>query len=170
MRYIRYHDHEIKIEIIIKVTPSSIPDELSISFHAFSTRFSLNPTFDLSKRQGYFLISMESCSSSLISVISKNCLGMFKKQPPEVFYKKRCSQKSRKIHRKTPVPVSFLTKLQPSGEICEIFKNIFLQNTSGRLLLDRLVKTRLKFAFSTYSLIKLSHPKNLSKFAQSELR
>ena len=28
------------------------------------------------------------------------------KQPPEVFCKKRCSQKFRKIHRKTPVPES----------------------------------------------------------------
>ena len=31
----------------------------------------------------------------------------FQKQPPEVFYKKRCSQKFPKIHRKTPVPESF---------------------------------------------------------------
>ena len=28
------------------------------------------------------------------------------KQPPEVFYEKRCSWKFRKIHRKTPVPES----------------------------------------------------------------
>ena len=29
-----------------------------------------------------------------------------KKQPPEVFFKKRCSQKFRKIYRKTRVPES----------------------------------------------------------------
>ena len=28
------------------------------------------------------------------------------KQPPEVFYEKRCSEKFRKIHRKTLVPES----------------------------------------------------------------
>ena len=37
------------------------------------------------------------------------------KQPPEVFYEKRCSRKFHKIHRKTPVPVSFLIKMQVSG-------------------------------------------------------
>ena len=36
----------------------------------------------------------------------------FQKQPPEVFYEKRCSWKFRKIHRKTPLA-------------CEIFKNTF---------------------------------------------
>ena len=35
------------------------------------------------------------------------------KQPPEVFFKKRCSWKFRKILRKTPVPESpFLIKFQ----------------------------------------------------------
>ena len=35
------------------------------------------------------------------------------KQPPEVFCKKRCSEKFRKIHKKTPVPESlFFIKLQ----------------------------------------------------------
>ena len=31
----------------------------------------------------------------------------FQKQPPGVFCKKRCSLKFRKIHRNTPMPVSF---------------------------------------------------------------
>ena len=44
----------------------------------------------------------------------------FQKQPPEVFYEKRCSWIFGKIHRKTPL-------------VCEIFKNTFF--TSGRLLL-----------------------------------
>ena len=33
-------------------------------------------------------------------------LEMFQKQPPEVFCKKRCSEKFRKIHRKATVPES----------------------------------------------------------------
>ena len=62
------------------------------------------------------------------------------KQPPEVFYEKRYSQKFCKIHRKTPVPESFLIKLQAqagnfikkeilaqvySYEVCKISQNIF---------------------------------------------
>ena len=34
-------------------------------------------------------------------------LPNLQKQPPEVFYKKRCSQKFHKIHRKTPASESF---------------------------------------------------------------
>ena len=33
------------------------------------------------------------------------------KQPPEVFCKKRCSEKVRKIHRKTPEEESFFNKV-----------------------------------------------------------
>ena len=58
------------------------------------------------------------------------------KQPPEVFYKEKCSYKFRKIHRKTPVPeFHFNIKLQLykkeilaqvfSCEFCEISKNTF---------------------------------------------
>ena len=62
------------------------------------------------------------------------------KQPPEVFYEKRYSQKFCKVHRKTPVSESFLTKLQAqacnfikketlaqvfSYEVCKISKNTF---------------------------------------------
>ena len=44
--------------------------------------------------------------------------------------KKRCSQKFRKIHRKTPVPETL--SQASSCEFCEIFKNpLFLQNTFG---------------------------------------
>ena len=42
-------------------------------------------------------------------------------QPPEVFFKKKWSEKFQKIHRKTPVPESlFLIKLQ--GEACSFIK------------------------------------------------
>ena len=59
------------------------------------------------------------------------------KQPPNVFYEERCSQKFHKIHRKTPVPQS-LFKPQAckfikketlaqvfSCDFCEVFKNTF---------------------------------------------
>ena len=35
-----------------------------------------------------------------------NPYDFFQKQPPEVFYEKRCFKKFRKIHEKTPVPES----------------------------------------------------------------
>ena len=59
------------------------------------------------------------------------------KQPPEVFYEKRCSQKFNKIHRKhlcqspffKPQACNFIKKETPaevfSREFCEISKNIF---------------------------------------------
>ena len=58
-------------------------------------------------------------------------LGNGQKQPPEVFYKKRCSKKFRKIHRKTSVakkhfPVYFVKSLRKP----------FFHNISGRLLLN----------------------------------
>ena len=46
-------------------------------------------------------------------------LGNGQKQPPEVFYKKRCSEKFGKIHRKTPMTEAF------SSGICEISKKTF---------------------------------------------
>ena len=73
------------------------------------------------------------------------------KQPPEVFCKKRCSWKFRKIHRKTPVPESLFNKvagLRPATllkkrlwhrcfpvNFAKFLRTPFLQNTSGRLLL-----------------------------------
>ena len=67
------------------------------------------------------------------------------KQPPDVFCKKRCSEKYCKIHRKTPVPESlFLIKFHASAcnfikketlaqvfsyEFCEIPKNTFSLRT-----------------------------------------
>ena len=78
-----------------------------------------------------------------------NCI--LQKQPPEVFYEKRCSYKLHKIHRKTPVPESFLKQNRRaegcnfikketlaqvlSCEFCEMSTNTLFQNTSGRLLL-----------------------------------
>ena len=58
---------------------------------------------------------------------------VIQKLPLEVFYKKRCCWKFRKIHTKTPVPVSLACNFFKketlaqvfSCEFCEIFKNIF---------------------------------------------
>ena len=70
----------------------------------------------------------------------------FQKQPPDVFYIKICSHKFFKIHRKTPVPESFLIKLNIffkketlaqvfSCEFCEISKNTFFTKHLWWLLL-----------------------------------
>ena len=67
------------------------------------------------------------------------------KHPLDMFYKKKCSEKFRKIHRKTPVPEfpfnkNFIKKetlaQMFSCEFCEIFKNTIFQNTPVRLLLS----------------------------------
>ena len=84
----------------------------------------------------------------VINIWPHNC--NFQKQPPEVFWKRRCSSKCRKIHRKTPVPESSLIKLHAlpatllkkrPWQRCfpvtfsKILRTLFLQNTSRRLLL-----------------------------------
>ena len=72
---------------------------------------------------------------------NKGAIDNGTKQPPEVFCKKRCSEKFSKFHRKTPVLESpfikvaglrFATLLKRdsnievfSCEICEIFKNTY---------------------------------------------
>ena len=82
------------------------------------------------------------CFSSILYK-SKKQLFEGQKQPPEVFYKKRCSLKFRKIHRKTPVPESLFKKEIPaqvfSCEFYEISQNNFFAedlwaNASGRRL------------------------------------
>ena len=58
-------------------------------------------------------------------------LILIQKQPPAVFFRRRCSEKFCKIHGKTPVPEPFLNKV--AG--LRLLRTPFLQNTSGRLLL-----------------------------------
>ena len=43
---------------------------------------------------------------------NKETLKQKQKQPPEVFCKKRCSQKFHKTHWKTPAPDLFFNKVQ----------------------------------------------------------
>ena len=91
------------------------------------------------------------CFSSILYK-SKKQLFEGQKQPPEVFYKKRCSLKFRKIHRKTPVPESLFNKVAgpiPATLLKKRFRHrsfpvnfmkflrtTFLQKTSGRMLLE----------------------------------
>ena len=58
---------------------------------------------------------------------------MFQKQPLEVFFKKRCSQKIRRIHRKATVPKSLNLRCFPVN-FTKFLRATFSQNTSGRLL------------------------------------
>ena len=76
---------------------------------------------------------------------------LLQKQPPEVFYKERCSYKFRKINRKHLCQSLFLNKvagLRPATilkkklwhrcfpvNLAKFLGTPFLQNTSGRLLL-----------------------------------
>ena len=65
------------------------------------------------------------------------------KQPPEVFCKKRCSWKFRKIRSKTSVPESLCLSKKRLWHKCftvnfaKFLRTPFLQNTSGRLLPNR---------------------------------
>ena len=67
-------------------------------------------------------------------------------QLPEVFCKKRCSWKFRKIHKKTPVPATLLKKGLTqvfSCEFCEISQNNFFT--------EHLWKTAFGYVFSNSS-------------------
>ena len=59
----------------------------------------------------------------------------YQKQPPQVFCKKRCPQKFRKIHRKTPVPEKqrLWHRCFPVN-FAKFPRTPLLQNTSGRLI------------------------------------
>ena len=75
----------------------------------------------------------------------------FPKEPPEFFCKKRCSQKFLIIHGKTPVPVNFE----------KFLRTPFLQNTSGRLLLEFPVFGNLSNIYDQAFLLKLVNSKKL---------
>ena len=85
------------------------------------------------------------------------------KQPPKVFFKKRCSQKFRKIHRKIPVSDTFfLITLQArpatllKERLCQrcspvnftkFLRTASLQKTSEPLLLDNVQDAHRCFIF-----------------------
>ena len=91
---------------------------------------------------------------------------MLQKQPVEVFYKIRCSEKLHKHHRKTSASVSFLIKLQASAcnskkrpwhrrfsaNFVKLLGAPFLEDTPGRLLLMLTCCIRLiKFSMACLS-------------------
>ena len=100
-------------------------------------------------------------------ILTKNCI--LQKQPPELFYEKRCSYKLHKIHKKTPVPESFFNKIADlraatllkketlaqvlSCEFCKMSTNTLFQNNFGRPLLILFV------AFFIFCIIENFRPK-----------
>ena len=60
----------------------------------------------------FVLVTKQQFSGLFFALDSLIYTFIYQKQPPEVFYKKRCSEKFRKFHRKTPVLESLLIKLQ----------------------------------------------------------
>ena len=51
-------------------------------------------------------------SPFIIIVFPEIPLNMTKKQPLKMFYKRRCSLRFHKVHRKTPVPDSLFNKVE----------------------------------------------------------
>ena len=74
----------------------------------------------------------------------------------DVFYKKGVLKKFNKNHKKTPVPVSetcnFIKKETLARcflvNFAEFLRTPFIQNTSGRLLLNRSKRTGMSLPFS----------------------
>ena len=70
---------------------------------------------DIYKYSNHFLMGTESS-------LSRNGIIKIQKQPLEVFCRKRCCQKFCKIHRKRPMPETFLIKLQTSPQACNFIE------------------------------------------------
>ena len=65
----------------------------------------------MSKKRMDAALQEKSISQVLLKHFTHEQEVAIRKQPPEVFYKKRCSEKFRKIYRKTPVPGSLFNKV-----------------------------------------------------------
>ena len=78
----------------------------------------------------YFLFP---CFFRSFSVLFHFSLALLQKQPPDVFYEKRCSKKCHKIHR--PAKRKRLWHRCFPTNFVKFLSTPFLQNTSGRLLL-----------------------------------
>ena len=106
--------------------------------------------------------------------------NLIQKQPAEVFFMKICSSDFRKIHRKIPVPESFLIKLQALGlrpgtlltkrlwyryfpvNFVKFLRTPFLQNPSARLLLLMVKRKTRVFVFAIL-VAKTMHDSSLAK-------
>ena len=85
---------------------------------------------------------LQNTSGRLLAFLVHISPTILQKQPPEVFYEKDYSQKFHmKFYMKTPVPqaCSFIEKETLTEafpvKFAEFLRTVFLQNTSGRLLL-----------------------------------
>ena len=79
--------------------------------------------------------------AALKEAFNLTVIGRRQKQPPEVYYRNKCSYNFRKIHWKRPVPESFFNKVAGSlqlhlkktvaqvffSKFCEIFKSTFFR-------------------------------------------
>ena len=86
----------------------------------------------------HFFVFTLSLRPRFSSFLSLDSFCTHPKQPPEVFCKKRRSQKFRKIHRKTPVLEPLKKRLWHRCfpvNFTRFPRTPFLQNTSGRLIL-----------------------------------
>ena len=87
---------------------------------------------------------------------------MYEKQPREVFFKERCFEKFCKIHRKIPVPASFLIKLYlrvNASDLWECFSLTVLKvfnymityrYTNGELKICQYLRLCMKIIFSRF--------------------
>ena len=103
--------------------------ELPLSFVFYTTHpFVKNLAILKTSREKLFLLTMEHFLSKF-EIMQWNGAINKQKQPPEVFYKKRCSQKFRKIDRKHLYQSLFLIKKEALAQVfsCEFCKSS--QNT-----------------------------------------
>ena len=99
------------------------------------------------------------------------------KQPPEVFYKKTCSEKFHKIHRKAPAPVFFLVKFIKtfikkearaqafSCQFCENFQNTFFTEHLWTTASEHCFRDWLYILINTFHILYIKfHHRNVIFF------
>ena len=91
-------------------------------------------------------IGYSCCNFTKIEPLHWYLFKDFDEQPPEILYKKSCSQKFHKIHKRTLVPLFFkkvskkrLWHLCFPVNFVKFLRTSFLQTTSKRLLLDHTI-------------------------------
>ena len=87
----------------------------------------------------FVLVTKQQFSGLSFAVDSLIYTFIYQKQPPEVFYKKRCSEKFRKFHRKTPVLESLLKK---GAGLKAFSEQLFSYNSSGSYFYSSVLKHR----------------------------
>ena len=69
------------------------------------------------------------------------CTDLLQKQPPEVFYVKKCSEKFRKIHRKTPVPEPQACNFIKKETLAQVFSCEFCETSKSTFFTEHLWTT-----------------------------